>query len=171
MQLDTLKIEVSLGIVQGPHCSLLLKWLNSREALGEWDEPSFPTAQQIKDTFRKGDFQNTWIIQIGQTPIGYVNFVRHPWDSWIACIGVVIAEPAFRNQGLGTKAHILLAEKIFASFTDIFKIEAFTDVENRAEIRSLEKAGFEKEGTQKRKNRLRGQFRDMHVFAKLRPKS
>lgn len=64
--------------------------------------------------------------------------------------------------------HRCLVKEIFMKFPEVQKIEALTDVENFAEKRVLEKSGFQNEGLLRRKNKLRGQFRDMYIFGLLR---
>ena len=59
-------------------------------------------------------------------------------------IGIGLGE-ACRGHGVGTLAQRLLAQWLLAS-TPFDRIEASTDVENLPEQRSLEKAGFVREG-------------------------
>ncbi|MES2206213.1 MAG: GNAT family protein [Pseudomonadota bacterium] len=59
-------------------------------------------------------------------------------------IGYVLA-PAYWGQGLVPEALIAVAEECLAQ-PDIFRVQATCDVENKASIRALEKAGFLKEG-------------------------
>jgi hypothetical protein len=59
-------------------------------------------------------------------------------------IGIGLAEHT-RGHGIGTVAQRLLVHYLFDS-TTIDRIEASTDVTNEAEQRSLEKAGFTREG-------------------------
>lgn len=81
-------------------------------------------------------------------------------------IGIELV-PEARGQGLGSEAQRALALHLFAT-SDVDRVEASTDVENLAEQRALEKAGFRREGV------LRGaQYRadgrhDLVVFAMLR---
>jgi RimJ/RimL family protein N-acetyltransferase len=62
--------------------------------------------------------------------------------SWNIGIGLV---PSARGRGVGTTAQRLLVEHLFAT-TPVDRIEAGTDVENIAEQKSLERAGFRREG-------------------------
>lgn len=59
-------------------------------------------------------------------------------------IGIGLAEHA-RGHGIGTIAQRLLAEHLLTS-TAVDRIEASTDVTNTAEQKSLENAGFTREG-------------------------
>lgn len=62
--------------------------------------------------------------------------------SWNIGIGLVAAA---RGRGVGTTAQRLLVEHLFAT-TPVDRIEAGTDVENIAEQKALERAGFRREG-------------------------
>ena len=53
--------------------------------------------------------------------------------------------PAARGRGLGTRAQRALLEHLFTT-TGVQRVEASTDVDNVAEQRSLEKAGFRRDG-------------------------
>jgi RimJ/RimL family protein N-acetyltransferase len=58
-------------------------------------------------------------------------------------MGIALA-PQWRGQGWGSLAQRLLADHLLAS---AHRVEASTDVDNVAEQRSLEKAGFIREGS------------------------
>jgi len=53
--------------------------------------------------------------------------------------------PAGRGRGYGAEAQRLLAEHLLTT-TSANRVEATTDVENTAEQRSLERAGFQRGG-------------------------
>jgi RimJ/RimL family protein N-acetyltransferase len=75
-------------------------------------------------------------------------------SAWNIGIGLL---PAARGRGVGTLAQRLLVEHLFAT-TELDRIEASTDVDNIAEQRALEKAGFRREGVL-RGAQLRGGIR------------
>jgi RimJ/RimL family protein N-acetyltransferase len=75
--------------------------------------------------------------------------------------------PDARGRGVGTAAHRALAEYLFAH-TSYERIEAGTEVDNIAEQRALEKAGFTKEGVLRRAAFRAGAYRDMVIYSKLR---
>ena len=81
-------------------------------------------------------------------------------------IGIGLSE-ACRGHGVGTVAQRLLAQWLLAS-SPLDRIEASTDVENVAEQRSLEKAGFTREGTLRgAQARADGQH-DLYSYSLLR---
>ena len=75
--------------------------------------------------------------------------------------------PEARGHGYGTEAQRLVAELLFRLF-DIERIEASTDVENIAEQRSLEKAGFTREGTLRGAQWRAGAHHDLVSYSILR---
>jgi RimJ/RimL family protein N-acetyltransferase len=75
-------------------------------------------------------------------------------SAWNIGIGLL---PEARGRGIGTLAQRLLVEHLFAT-TELDRIEASTDVDNIAEQRALEKAGFRREGVL-RGAQLRGGIR------------
>jgi len=84
--------------------------------------------------------------------------------SWI--IGIALLARA-RGHGHGTQAQRLLAEYLFAH-TQLNRIAAETEVGNLAEQRSLEKAGFTREGTLRGSCFRAGQWRDMASYSIVR---
>ena len=79
-------------------------------------------------------------------------------------MGIALA-PAWRGQGWGSLAQALLAEHLLANAA---RVEACTDVANVAEQRSLEKAGFMREGVlHQAQERADGQH-DLVMYARTR---
>ena len=68
---------------------------------------------------------------------------------------------------MGTRAQRLLADHLLAT-TVVERIEASTDVENAAERRSLEKAGFTFEGVLRRAQFRSGAWHDMALYSLVR---
>ncbi len=86
---------------------------------------------------------------------------RRPGTSASSCV------PRHAGQGLGTEAQRLLAEFLFATY-DLNRVEASTDVENLPEQRSLEKAGFVREGIQRGAQFRAGAYHDLVTYSRLR---
>lgn len=103
-------------------------------------------------------------------PIGTVGWHRVRYgpnpqsDAWN--IGIEL-RPEARGQGLGTQAQAELARYLFET-TDLNRVEASTDVENLAEQRSLEKAGYVREGIQRGSQFRAGRYHDLVTYARLR---
>ena len=75
--------------------------------------------------------------------------------------------PEGRGRGYGAEAQRLLADYLFAT-SPVNRVEASTDVENLAEQRSLEKAGFTREGIVRGAQFRQGAHHDLVVYARLR---
>jgi len=81
-------------------------------------------------------------------------------------IGIELV-PQARGQGLGADAQQLVADYLFAS-TQVNRVEASTDIDNVAEIRALEKAGYRREGIVRGAQFRGGTHHDLVVYARLR---
>ena len=81
-------------------------------------------------------------------------------------IGIALV-PEGRGQGLGTEAQRLVADFLFAT-TPLHRVEASTDIENVAEQRSLEKAGFIREAVLRGVQFRAGAWHDLVNYARLR---
>lgn len=75
--------------------------------------------------------------------------------------------PEGRGRGFGTEAQRLLADYLLAN-TSANRVEASTDVENYPEQRSLEKAGFVREGVTRGAQFRAGAYHDLVVYAHIR---
>ena len=99
---------------------------------------------------------------VGWHPVGYgPGPASMCWNIGIDLI------PEGRGQGFGSEAQRLLADYLFAT-TQVNRVEASTDVENLPEQRSLEKAGFTREGVVRGSQFRAGTYHDLVVFARLR---
>lgn len=72
-----------------------------------------------------------------------------------------------RGKGCGTEAVQLMVDYLFLS-KDIARIQAFTDVRNKASQRVLEKAGFKREGTLREAGLVRGHRTDAYIYGVVR---
>jgi len=84
-------------------------------------------------------------------------------------IGIGLVE-SVRGRGLGATAQRALADHLFAT-TDVDRVEASTDVDNVVEQRSLEKAGFVREGVLRSAQQRADRRHDLVVFSRLRDDS
>ena len=85
-------------------------------------------------------------------------------DAWQFGIDLV---PEARGQGYGAEAQRLLAARLFET-TGVNRVEASTDIDNVAEQRSLEKAGFTREGVVRGAQFRAGGYHDLVLYGKLR---
>jgi RimJ/RimL family protein N-acetyltransferase len=105
-----------------------------------------------------------------KTLLGDVSWVWRQWgptpESRNPMIGIWLA-PAARGSGVGTQAQRALVG-LFFRHTAVNRVEAGTDVENVAEQRALEKAGFTREGTTRGAQWRDGAYHDCHLYSILR---
>lgn len=103
-------------------------------------------------------------------PIGTVGWHRVSYgpnpESSVWNFGIDLI-PEARGQGHGSEAQRLLADWLF-EHTEANRVEASTDVENIAEQRSLEKAGYTREGVARGAQFRAGRYRDLITYARLR---
>lgn len=93
--------------------------------------------------FHQSDHRNS------RTEVGY----------WLA--------PPFHNRGIGTRSVRLALETAF-NLTDVHRIEAKIQPDNRASIRLVEKLGFQFEGLEREGVRFDSGYRDHRIYSLLR---
>ncbi|MGD0979769.1 MAG: GNAT family protein [Candidatus Bathyarchaeia archaeon] len=75
--------------------------------------------------------------------------------------------PNERRKGYGTEAVEIMVDYLFLS-KDTARIQAVTNVGNKASQRVREKAGFKKEGTLRKVGHVRGEPTDAYIYSILR---
>ncbi|HKB32276.1 MAG TPA: GNAT family protein [Candidatus Dormibacteraeota bacterium] len=163
--------QATLGDVE-----LLMLWSSSPRYTGEFNDFGLPRARPYHELITKNELigpnGGTMMVErtAGGTAIGTVSWrqVRYgptpesaAWNIGISLI------PEMRGFGFGTLAQRLLADHLFAT-TSVNRIEAGTDIENLAEQRSLEKAGFTREGALRGAQYRAGEWHDLVIYALLR---
>ena len=95
------------------------------------------------------------------------------WTQWgptagsrCPMIGIWL-RPEYRGHGIGTAAQAQVVE-LFFRHTTVNRVEAHTDVENAAEQRALEAAGFQREGVTRGAQWRDGTYHDGILYAVLR---
>ena len=156
-------MAVTLRPVTSQDLSLLEEWRKDPEAEGLFNDFGLaPTPASVEG--------NHLVVEAGGEPIGTVSWqeVRYgPNDESVATnIGIALV-PAARGHGHGAAAQRMLAGYLFAT-TKINRVEASTDAENVAEQKSLERAGFSREGVLRGAQFRAGQWRDLIGYARLR---
>jgi RimJ/RimL family protein N-acetyltransferase len=149
-------------------------WDRSTDAHGPFNDFGLPH-RSIRGAALEGRLVgegggNLLVVAADGTPIGTVswhgvaygpNFESRAWNIGISLI------PDARGRGYGAIVQRKLAERLFAS-TAANRVEASTDVENLAEQRALEKAGFSREGVQRRAQWRAGAWHDLVTYALTR---
>jgi RimJ/RimL family protein N-acetyltransferase len=146
----------------------LLLALAAPEVAGEWDSFDDPPEAMISGAHYGG---GTNIVELpGETAVGAVSWIQVPYGpnrrSLAWSIGITIL-PSFRSHHYGAAAQRLLAQELFAR-SDANRVQADTDVGNVAEQRSLEHAGFTREGVLRGAQWRRGTWHDRVLYSLLR---
>ena len=81
-------------------------------------------------------------------------------------VGIVLL-PEHRGRGHGAEAQRQLAAYLFAH-TSVERLEASTDVDNLAEQRALERAGFSREAVLRHAQFRDGRYHDLVLYSRLR---
>jgi len=157
---------------------LLDGWARSPAAKGEFNDFGPPpddgsaTRQSLAEGPLRNERNGQLIIErvADGRPIGTVGWhevhYSPPPKSRAWNIGISLV-PEARGQGYGGIAQRLLADHLFDT-TDANRVEAQTDVENVAEQRALEKAGFVREGIARGSQFRAGAHHDLVTYSRLR---
>jgi RimJ/RimL family protein N-acetyltransferase len=158
---------------------LLDGWATDPDVRGEFNDFGLAPSPVNRDALAKGPFRNErngelMVERLSDgEPIGAVSWHRvgyGPNDGSAAWnIGISLV-PEARGHGFGTEAQRLLADYLFAA-TGFDRVEASTDVDNIAEQRALDKAGFIREGLLRGAQERSDIRHDLVNFARLRTDS
>ena len=123
-----------------------------------------------QDGYLSHDQGRLIVVDKGGESVGVVSYIAvfhgPPPANRVYNIGIDI-DPAQRRSGFGAEAQALLARYLFETYT-VERVEASTDVENIAEQRALERAGFTREGVLRRAQWRAGGWHDLCLYSKLR---
>jgi RimJ/RimL family protein N-acetyltransferase len=157
--------NVNLRVAEKEDLSLALEWVNNHEYLGEFQfapqmsrvelEREFESLPPEEKMFFVEKKNGTKIGNIGHRPVGKAQE-----------IGYNIL-PSERRKDYCSEAVKIMVDYLFLS-KDIVRVQAHADTENVASHRVLEKAGFKKEGVVRKRNFIRGEWRDDCLFSILR---
>jgi RimJ/RimL family protein N-acetyltransferase len=167
--------RVRLRDVVVADADLLEAW-DTPAVQGEFNDFGMPPSPAPREAMAKGPLRNDHngqlIVELvaDGTPIGTVGWhkvLNGPNPESIAWnVGITLI-PEARGQGYGTEAQRQVAAYLFET-TSVNRVEASTDVENLPEQRSLEKAGYRREGIQRGAQYRAGGYHDLIVYSRLR---
>jgi RimJ/RimL family protein N-acetyltransferase len=139
--------NVNLRIMEKEDFPLLLEWFNNSQFEGEF-EPLDPqrSKKEFEDRYGKlGPDEKSFLIEKKDgSRIGSIG--HYPSGSMLE-IGYSIF-PDERGKGYCTEAVQIMVDYLFMS-RNIVRVQAHTNIRNKASQRVLEKSGFKKEGTEK----------------------
>lgn len=161
--------NVNLRVMEKEDLPLYAEWANNPEFMGELFSPVQRSRAEIEKMLKPNPFESKGFIieKKDGTKIGYtVHFnMLHPMGKFLE-IGYGLA-PNERGKGYCTEAAKIMVDYLFLS-KEIACIQAITDVRNTASQKVLEKAGFQKEGTIRKRFSIRGEWRDGYLYSVLR---
>ena len=164
---------VRLRDVRPDDAELIDRW--NRAALGGFNDFGLPREPMAPEVLALGPLRNErggrLIVEtLAGKPVGTIDmrvspYGPPPWsNAWQ--IGIELA-PEARGRSYGSEAQRLLADWLFAT-TSANRVEAATDIDNVAEQRSLEKAGYQREGVLRGAQFRAGGYHDLVFYARLR---
>jgi RimJ/RimL family protein N-acetyltransferase len=168
--------RVRLRDVTLDDADLLDAWGTDPAAEGEFNDFGVAHQPTDREALARGPLRNERngqliIEQISDgCPIGAVGWHRVRYgpnpesDAWN--IGIALL-PDARGQGFGADAQAQLAAYLFAT-TSLARIEAQTDIDNVAEQRALDRAGFQREGVARSAQFRAGARHDLVTYAVVR---
>jgi len=165
---------VNLRVAEKDDIPLLNEWTNSLNVGGDYEFSHQVSRAEMEKNFEKSlsdpspvDWKTFLIEKKDGTRIGYVMYFNtlHPAGK-IQEIGYGMI-PNERGKGYCTEAVRMMLDYLFLA-RDLACIQAIVDVRNVASQRVLEKAGFKKEGTIRKRFFIRGEWTDNSVYSILR---
>jgi RimJ/RimL family protein N-acetyltransferase len=153
----------------------LERWRADPEAQGRHNWFGFAPADRLRRRFEEdgllGPDQGNLLVELADgTLAGDVSYhaVHHGPNPASRAFNLGIALlPEHRGRGHGAEAQRQLAAYLFAH-TQVERLEASTDVDNLAEQRALERAGFTREGLLRHAQFRDGRFHDLVLYSRLR---
>jgi len=148
--------------------------LGTREGVGELQWFGYGSQVAVEREFAQTGFVTAdggrFTVADGDQVLGRVQWFRDSWgppaSSWCWEIGVLVL-PEHRGRGVGTQCQVLLRDYLL-DHTRAERIQASTDVENVAEQRALDKAGFTKEGRLRSAQWRGGRWHDSLLYSYVR---
>lgn len=158
--------NVNLKVVEKEDLPLLLVWSNDPEFKGRHTPlPAQQSQTEIeKEYYELGSEKNWFIIEKKDgTKIGFIG--THFFAEMLE-IGYALI-PTERSHGYCTEAVKIMVDYLFLS-KNIVRIQAAAHSENKASQKVLEKAGFQREGTERKGIFVYGKWADLYIYSILR---
>ena len=157
--------NVNLRIVEKKDLQLVVEWFNDPRHYGEYLAIQQKSITELEKRYdARSPEENSFLIlkkagdiigSIMHFPVGDLMEIGY---------GIVTKE---RRKGYCTEAVKIMVDYLFLS-KKIIRIQAHTDIRNRASERVLEKSGFKKEGIIRKLSFIRGKWRDIALYSILR---
>lgn len=161
--------------IEAKDIAFLLSEYDSPESTGEFGWYGFRDVTRQRAKLESGEISDSeggrLVVAADDGPaVGLVSWRRANLgpppggDAWN--LGIWVAAQ-HRGHGHGSEAQRLVADYLFAH-TLYERVDASTEVDNIAEQKALDKAGFTREGVLRHTAFRDGAYRDMVMYSKLR---
>jgi RimJ/RimL family protein N-acetyltransferase len=159
--------NVNLRIIEKEDLSLVAGWLNNLDFFGEYDIVMQVSKSDLQKSHENTSSEGRWFWFLIEKKDGSkVGEIGHKLVDKAQEIGYAML-PNERKKGYCSEAVMIMVDYLFLS-KDIVRIQAHTDLRNVDSQRVLEKTGFKKEGTIRKSNFIRGEWRDTYLYSILR---
>jgi RimJ/RimL family protein N-acetyltransferase len=156
--------NVNLRVAEKDDLPLIAEWLNNHEFFNYAPFPQKSRAE-LERQYDSLPSESKWFIG-EKKDCSRVGLVYHELEGSQMEIGYALL-PSERNKGYGTEAITIIVDYLFLT-RQIVRIQATTDLKNKASCRVLERNGFKCEGTIRKAGFVRGQWRDEYLYSILR---
>jgi RimJ/RimL family protein N-acetyltransferase len=153
-----------LRVAEKGDLSLIAEWLNNPEFFNYAPFPQRSRAE-LERQYDSLPSESKWFV-VEKKDGSKIGFVYHELEGSQMEIGYALL-PSERNKGYGTEAITIIVDYLFLT-RQIVRIQATTDLRNRASQRAMEKNGFTREGTIRKAEFVRGHWRDEYLYSILR---
>ena len=160
--------NLNLRVLEKEDLPAIAEWVNDPEFAGEFQPLLQISRTELEKQYDKPASQEESFI-IEKTDGSKIGFIR---VRYLAVFGKPVEIgftliPSERGQGYGTEAVQIIVDYLFLS-KDMVRIQAHTIPRNLASQRTLEKAGFRKEGVVRKLIFIRGEWQDALLYGILR---
>ena len=157
--------NVSLRIAEKEDLATIGKWRNNPEFQGEYNILIQESKEELEKRYENLRPDEKWFLieKKDGTKIGLLVLELEGGMHEIG-YGVI---PNERGKGYCTEAVTIAVDYLFLS-KPMVRIQAHTNIRNKASQRVLEKAGFKKEGIVRKRIFIRGKWRDEFLYSILR---
>jgi RimJ/RimL family protein N-acetyltransferase len=157
--------NVNLRIVEKEDLQLITEWCANPDFLGEYVALWQRSRAEWQKRYDNLHAEEKWFL-IEKKDGTKVGLMQHFVDGNSQELGYGLV-PSERGKGYTSEAVLLVVDHLFLS-KDIVRVQAKIDARNDASRKVLMKAGFRKEGTLRKEEFIRGEWRDRDLFSILR---
>jgi RimJ/RimL family protein N-acetyltransferase len=157
--------NVNLRIVEKEDLPLISEWMADFDFLGEHVALWQKSRMDWQKRYDSLPSDEKWFV-IEEKDGTKVGFIQHfPFHGFQEVGYALVAGE--RGKGRCTEAVEIMVDYLFLS-RDIVRIQATTNTKNIGSQKVLEKVGFTKEGTIRKEEFVRGEWRDKYLYSILR---